>query len=563
MPRTYYEWLDARRKWLKGQNDRVAKIPYPGIDSVVYQRSSNNPFWERRRQNALSQIPSSLTFSFEDTRIESFIRTAALQEKIKEDQFLKQFYKDDGKGGNESNIDKFNIMFQSRKIYEEQNKRIKEILDKRQFDPNKTYMDAHGATHEYFTGLAPNLSAVFTSYFVTHFRRRLTTNQVPTSYSEFIGMLERAVMGASQQMANIAEENANQHGWGQEWQPVLEALQRGGPEREWFMNNLRNAIGEGNLEKLYKSIAGKEKVRIRRRDLEATLGITNQGARVGGNIVEVVSAIIANAVNGVSNPDFKMYAQNFGASTEMTDMMQLWTADVTLDLPRLMNELQNSMAGLGSDKMRQMYQRIQNWYDQQNENMDKLWMIYTNAKNKGIGANGTDVEKKYHGDLAELPAFLGANGIPIDAAQDFLTFAYNTAEGAVRDSSRGWLEENLVNALKAAAAKIMFDDYQSVGQGDQHALHMYYLSGKYIPSSYVLNAMADAASESNINAKASVSLPGPINDNGPVWGFEGSDADFKEALWDHWEEEYMQAKAASKWSMSFILRIKAILGGSF
>lgn len=78
MPRTYYEWLDARRKWLKGQNDRVAKIPYPGIDSVVYSRSSNNPFWERRRQNALSQIPSSLTFSFEDTRIESFIRTAAL-----------------------------------------------------------------------------------------------------------------------------------------------------------------------------------------------------------------------------------------------------------------------------------------------------------------------------------------------------------------------------------------------------------------------------------------------------------------------------------------------------
>lgn len=560
MPRTYYEWLDARRKWSQEQNSRIANIPYPSNDSVVYSRSSNNPFWERRRQHALAAVPSSLSFNFEDGRIEQFITSAATQERMKEQEFLNQFYRDDGKGSADSMIDKFNIMFQSRELYEEQNRRIKEILDTKQYDPNKTYMDAHGATHEYFTGLAPNLSAVFTSYFVTHFRRRLTTNKVPTSYAEFIGMLERAVEGASQQMANIAEENANQHGWGREWQPVLEALQRGGPEREWFMNNLRGAIGEGNLEKLYKSVVGKEKVRIRRKDLEATLGITNQGARVGGNIVEVVSAIIANAVNGVSNSDFKMYAQNFGASTEMTDMMQLWTADVTLDLPRLMSELQDSMRGLGSDKMREMYQRIQKWYDQQSKDMDKLWMVYTNAKNKGIGANGTDVEKKYHGDLAELPAFLSANGIPVDAAQDFLAFAYNTAEGAVRDSSRGWLEESLVNALKAAASKIMFDDYQSIGQGDQNAIHMYYLSGKYIPSSFVLGAMAEAARESSINAKASVTLPGPISDDGPVWGFGGSDADFKEQLFAHWKEEADAARAASKWSVSFILKIKALLG---
>jgi hypothetical protein len=31
---------------------------------------------------------------------------------------------------------------------------------------------------------------------------------------------------------------------------------------------------------------------------------------------------------------------------------------------------------------------------------------------------------------------------------------------------------------------------------------MYYLSGKYLPASYVLNAMADAAAEQNINADA-------------------------------------------------------------
>lgn len=103
-----------------------------------------------------------------------------------------------------------------------------------------------------------------------------------------------------------------------------------------------------------------------------------------------------------------------------------------------------------------------------------------------------------------------------------------------------------------------------MGQGDANAIHMYYLSGKYIPSSYVLNAMADAAAESNINSKAQVHLPSSINDNGPNWGNlpHNTDADFKEALSNYWKEEYQKAKDASTWSMSFTLKIKAILGNA-
>jgi hypothetical protein len=90
---------------------------------------------------------------------------------------------------------------------------------------------------------------------------------------------------------------------------------------------------------------------------------------------------------------------------------------------------------------------------------------------------------------------------------------------------------------------------------------MYYLSGKYIPSSVVLNAMADAAAESNVNAKAEVQLPTNINDEGPEWaGFGNDDESFKKALYAHWKEEFQEAKAAAKWSMSFTLKIKDILG---
>ena len=63
-------------------------IPYPGINSIVYKRKSTNPYWKERRKNALSYIPSSLHFTFEDNQIESFIRSAALQERYKEMAFL-------------------------------------------------------------------------------------------------------------------------------------------------------------------------------------------------------------------------------------------------------------------------------------------------------------------------------------------------------------------------------------------------------------------------------------------------------------------------------------------
>ena len=43
--RTYYQWMAAKREWLKQQGERIAQIPYPGRESVVYERESNNPFW--------------------------------------------------------------------------------------------------------------------------------------------------------------------------------------------------------------------------------------------------------------------------------------------------------------------------------------------------------------------------------------------------------------------------------------------------------------------------------------------------------------------------------------
>jgi len=59
---------------------------------------------------------------------------------------------------------------------------------------------------------------------------------------------------------------------------------------------------------------------------------------------------------------------------------------------------------------------------------------------------------------------------------------------------------------------------------------MYYLSGKYVPASIVFYAMADAAHEAKVNSRATITLPSPVDDQGPAWSnFRGkTDADFKE-----------------------------------
>lgn len=45
MPRSAKEWFRARDAWRANQGWRTSSIPYPGKDSVVYERESSQPFW--------------------------------------------------------------------------------------------------------------------------------------------------------------------------------------------------------------------------------------------------------------------------------------------------------------------------------------------------------------------------------------------------------------------------------------------------------------------------------------------------------------------------------------
>lgn len=562
MSRSYYEWMAAKQAWHEQQNLRISSLPYPGANSIVYNRDSSNPFWERRREHARSLISSSYNLNFDIDAVSQFISDAGKVERAKEEEFLAKFLPNN----TDDPITAFNTLFQSRKQLDEINNRLKNVFDKK-----------------VSTNMAPNLSAIFGSYLETELNHTIQAamsnfnpNMTPDAMmNQFNQCFEDAVMKASEKMTQITLDNG--FGLGDEWKPVNEALHAANPRaRELFMGAVKNAIigkETKKIDTLFQQIWKQQQAKasgLRKRVTYRTLiannlHIAKQTAQIGGTVAEQALAAVANAVNGLSGGSgdikYQMHAEGVLGNMVKTDAFMLFSEDLGLDLNTMSQQLNEMLSSSTSlDEARVIINQFTNEYKAK---MDELYSVFVNAKNYTMGKSYSDYDDEKSGSFEELPQFLSDAGIPIGDAQEFLSYVYNTCQGAIYESARGQVEETTINALKAAAAKIMFDDYQTFGTGSGNNIHMYYLSGKYIPSSYIFEGMANAArGQTTAKTSASVILRDKIEDNGPDWGFEGSDADFKQALFEHWNEEYEATRAAAHWSVSFTLYMKNILSGS-
>lgn len=607
MSRTYYQWMRAKAQWWDEQHYRKAEIPYPIDNAVVYKRQSNNPYWEKRRLATEETIPTSLGFNFTQTDIGQFFYTMGDYEQQKEDEFLSKFY--DPKrfytitSSTKTRTDKFNELFQSQEIYRKVNQRIKNILNKKQNEVNKTFGKSEKTTHEKFTGMAPNLSAVFATYFEKHlafelqeFYKNIDIDRDSTVELEkrFEAHLKTAVLAASEEMFRIERSSKTEvYGAGDEWAPINELLSENGREMELFMENLKNAIGIENLNTLRDNLKVKKKSEmskaLNKGHIKELMGsnlknISGRTASIGGSILEPVLSMMANYFNQNSK-DFQMEARNFGGSKVVTDAAMLWTTRMDINLDDTMEKLRKALYESDVQKQRQLYSALEKYYDQQKDNLDDLYHVFINAKNYSIGADGRDYTKTIEGNIDELPEFFQSTGVNIKNLNDFFDIVLNTAKGAVREDMRDEVQEQASNALKMAASKLMFDDYQTVGvlpedeflDGKRNSIHMFYLSGKYIPSSVVFKSMAKAIKDmmkgvsKTEDTKGYINLPSEIIDHGtkeydPVWpeirAIAKDDATFKEQLYQYWLDEAKRLKAEITWKASFTLRIKKLLADS-
>lgn len=551
MPRTYYEFKKAQWDFAKANAEQIAAIPYPNSDSVFYNRMSNNPYWARRYEVAYSGLhPVILNYQAEN--VAQLFADIAAQERAKEEALLARFLPASELRGQESLIDKINILMQGRDRY---NKILNRIQSARSKEKTKG---------------APNMSSFFATYLepfliqnMEKFQEEFIRLEDPKARYE--QLIQDAIKKASNQMAKSSvyeyDVSKKRHtrkrsdaGGHEDWKEINQALHSVPGMWELFVTNVSKAIG--NWDKLYSRLIN-DNTDTASNHVKNQLMLQNRTFSIGGNVAENAYTAVAAMLNGLRGSNGSIsYEVAGGALTPeqhtVNDAFLIFSADSTISAQNIFDELNTS----------------DEWYDMQldkaidtfRNNMDNLFGIFVNAKNYALGKSQDAVyEIERSGSFEELPTTLDELGVKVSNVYDFLRTAYNTGEDAVFDHLRDAVEDSVVAALRVGAAKLMFDDVATIGNvNNGNIIHLYQLSGKYIPSSAVFQSLADATRAASVTAQ--VTLPDGVEDEGPEWEkYEGTDAEIKRQIYEHWNEEIKKAHAASTWYFHFVLNIKTAL----
>lgn len=554
MSRTYYEWMAAKQEWHYSQKLRIASIPYPGEVlqyPVIYKRESSNPFWQRRYNDALSKLhPTSLNFSSEITS-HLFNQIADIEEQ-KELALINQFLPAEDISDTDTLTQKINILMQGRDRYNKLLKRISAALEKTK------------------SSGAPNMSTFFATYLepiliqkMEQFQNEFITLSNPKD--RYMQLINEAMREASTRMArasiyqnpnsNKKEKTRSTAGGSEDWREINQALKSDPAMWDLFVKNVMKSIG--NWDDLYGRLI-QEDVFGSQQAIQDKLKLKSRTFSIGGNVAENAMAAVAVRLNRMRGGNSSMkYSVSGGAITAegpaTADSFVIFSADTTVDASAIFNEFNNATEKDYRQKLQSTVNTFQN-------NLNQLFGIFINAKNYAIGkGQSAEYTKTIGGSFADLPATFEEFNVNIPDIEDFLMTAYNTGAGAIAENMRGWVEESLVHALRAAVAKIMFDDYATIGDMSQgNLIHLYQLDGKFVPSSIIFRKLSEATAEM-VSVKANVNLPGDVSDPGKD-GWDGnSDAEIKENIWQHWQDESMKAQAAATWMASFTLKVKTVL----
>lgn len=620
MSRSLSEWLAAKEKWydnylsqLRNIEETMPKLP------VIYQRESNNEYWKNKRADYIDRLRSinpDLPYS-EFQVISDQLKKMAENERKKERNFLVRFYYF-GYDNNISLTENFNNFLQGIEYTKKVNERMSKILNTKQHQKTKK--------GDFYQGLAPNLNSIFSSYIAKALHKQIqlfydnelklkqkflrNIQDMDALIESFNSYIDQAIISALNDMIdNITSNNPNfreEFGEGKDFQPILKLLrgEDGTSQqiREMFRNTVKEIVGINNITDLITNMVEQRKAQQRGSSLsdKKVKELVNsrfkvlknkQMAQSGGKLLEAsVVALFQSTMNNYksnksNNLEYRFQGVRAGSSSEMTDDILLFSEQTEFDFSGIIEELMAKTNTYNSSNMEQLWQAYQDM-DDFIDKMDEVYTVFINAKNKGIGARAENVTKTYTKPISELPSFLKGLGITDFqkvSESDFLFFVYNLGKGAYYEDKREDFIEQYSSALKTMAAKIMFDDYLDIGtdNGREKSIHLYYLSGKYIPASAVFQLMADAATDVdqlNRFARVKFQLPEPIIDYGIMGGgsitenWEDNlnidpDAEFhdiaiKQAIYQHWNEEVDRARNSLQWRLTFELHLKRLLADS-
>lgn len=576
MSRTLYEWLAARDAWRQEHNQRAASFPYPQKESVVYNWSSPNDFWEDRRNNAADLISASRIL-FDENRSElkalgERVHSVGIAELEKERTFLRQILPDfnfDDIEGKEL-IDQLNEVMHGQVQYKNALGRIKAAL--------KPQNQSKGQ-------LAPSASSLFSSYLGTEISRifsnfiRRTTVQDP--FTEWTGYFESHLNNAiDRAVQSMLEEigtkgNINEiYGDASQWKELGKAYKEIEGFSQQFQQMIRNKINFQGIINMFEDEAARsiyEKAKSGKRNsgfrkyIDKSAHLKSQAGQIGGSVAEYINDLmekIAPKSGTITDRGSTVIIPEITLADRVT--VYQFSADIEFDAQTIANEISNSL--IDSVSLKDSAQRLEEFYERNLRNLEHTVIIYGSDKEYQLNMNFNGFHNGGQMPLERLPDYISDAGINANIGMDFVYTAYNTLPSAIYANMRGEIETEITNILTAAAAKLLFNDWSTIGESDggTSALHVLNLDGIIVPSSYVLinlgQAMMNAADDMHKWFKVDLNLPQTIEYREGDWKtFQGTDLQVKQQIYDKWQKQFETARKESYFSTSFLSNFKDLM----
>ena len=576
MPRKYEQWKKMRNDYYKATS---AEFPYPGAQSVVYGWESTNDFWERRRNNAANFISASKAlFDENSTELADLgerVKAQGAAERTKERAFLASALPDFD-FSNISDLDlirKLNEVMNGAKQYENALKRIQAAMAKSKKDGTKN--------------LGPSVSSLFTSYLGTEISQifyafcaqpRITEPfSAWTAYfeSHLNDAIDKAFKAMTEDLGTKGSEINEIYGDADQWREIGEAYRTIQGYAAQFQDMVRSKIDFTKIGNMFKDASNQTIYRKQRRGskksgfrtkVDEMAGLRTRAGQVGGSVAEYLNDIIAKIA-----PKQVHISESGGTviTSEVTTIdravVYQFEGEINLAAQQIADDLNDTM--MGTDSLKESANRLQQFYDQNLSKLTNSFITYTSDKMYKLDSDFSGFHNGGHQPLYNLPNYIESAGIDASIGMDFVYTAYNTLETAVYEGQREEIQEQITNVLTAAAAKLLFNDWSTVGveqTSGAQTLHVFNLDGVIVPVSYVLlnlgQGMIDAAADMSRYFSVSVSLPQTVAYKQGEWhSFGQSDQVIKSVLYAKWKEQFDDAQKESYFSTKFLSNFKGLM----
>lgn len=593
MSRTYAQWRRAYNEWKANYYNGISSLwPNPEA-SIVYTERSNNPYWAERQNKTEDSIGLSMLSVSENLPEISIIAQHLIDigqaEFNKEMRLLKQLMPDlaiDTSAGELDFIKQFNIFLQGKAHYETMIERLNKVLNNQ--DKNKK-------------SLAPVVSSLYASYLATALNQNLipllrqfnANTNVDEWDTMYQAVIDKSITQAFERMLQPSEHKNNEiFGSASEFTEIL-ALWRSDPLLQTqFKDTIRSKIDFNKISnalqtnKVWQERARQgKKVGMRTKLIDSAGGLNlknnKRTGQIGGSVYEYIQNLFRNAhLDAVITKDgTQISGQVISGEGMRTDSILILGEETTIsfDANALATELNEDLSSATS--LLDARDKIQAFYERNLKSLSQGFIIYDSAK-----AYGTSVNEKGFKDGKSLPLerlgdYASDAGIPLGSIHDFILTAYNTLPGAIYDVARGEVQEAIENILYAATAKLMFDDWTTIGEGTGvgssiTALHVFPLSGIYVPASYLFTKIGQALAGADANYRQyiniHVKLPSTKTYESPegegmppdrLIGKNGShsDLEIKKQILEEWNKQFKKAQTESEFTIHFLRNFSSLI----